>query len=65
MNNLHKHVENQDTGIIGIKRNSKKINELVDAVNSLEANVADHENLLGQVVDKIRFMWGRRLFGGD
>jgi len=29
---------------------------------SLEKNVADHESMIGRIVDKIRFMWGRRLF---
>ncbi len=53
-------LRNHNTGIIPINTNAQKINELIDAVNSLEKNVADHESLLGRIVDKIRFMWGRR-----
>jgi len=54
----HKHLHN-DSGIVGINQNTKKINELVDAVNSLEENVAHHESTLGGIIEKIRMMWGR------
>ena len=62
----HERVKDNDTGIRGINQNTKKINELVDAVNSLEnqaeridETVAGHESTIGGIITKIRQMWGR------